>query len=468
MRLDRFSGSFRDPSARVYDHQGRVIRGVDQTTAANFSALADAPFFRRELEKSRVVGTTYLDSSDPVTTAVVAGGWAAALEHERVPLISYPYEWTFSMLKDAALLQLELLAEGFDEGWILKDSTPYNVQFVGSQPVFIDVPSFVPRSAGEPWGGYRQFCMLYLYPLLLQAHLGIPFQPVLRSNLDGLTPVETARYFRGWRRLKSGVLSHIMFPAAMERWVESREKNRAPAKHRSGGRQSDVSIRSLIGSIQRLVSTLNVPIKHTAWSEYATSHSYDTQDVTEKREFVRAAAERAQPKIAWDIGCNTGDYAEICAAYARHVIAVDADHDAVESLYRRLRERSANNILPLVMNLANISPSQGWSGRERLSFDERNRPELVVALALIHHMCLSANVPIALFLEWLSSLGGHLVIEFVDREDEMVKKLLTNKTEQYADYNKATFLRELESRYQIVARKSLKNGQREVFHCFKK
>ncbi|HEX5776272.1 MAG TPA: hypothetical protein VFX95_06295 [Caulobacteraceae bacterium] len=456
-------GSFRDPTSRVFELDGAIVRGLDRAAADNFEALAQAPFYRQAEAAGSVVGARLAGAK--VARQLAGMGWVGALEHERVPLISYPYEWTFSMLKAAALLHLELLAAAYHDGWTIKDSTPYNVQFVGSRPVFIDTPSFTPREPGDYWTGYRQFCMLFLYPLMLKAHLGIDFQPLLRAKLDGLTPVEFARYFSGLRRLKKGVPSHVVLPASLEAAVERRERDNVPAKARPAIRQSEAMVLGLIDGMRRLVEGLNSPIRHTDWSEYANRHSYEQAAFDEKVAFVKAAAASRDWNIAWDLGGNTGSFSRICADHARYVITADGDHDAVEKLFLSERAKGGETILPLVLDLANISPAQGWAGAERAAFDGRNRPDLVIALALIHHMALSANIPIPMFLDWLRSLDAHLVIEFVDRDDEMVEKLLKNKRERYDAYNLAAFESELGRRFEVIDRKPLKGGRRHIYFC---
>ena len=456
-------GSFRDPTSRVFELDGAIGRGLDKASIENFEALAKAPFYRAAEAAGQVVRTKVADPK--VTQHLTSLGWGGALEHERLPLISYPYEWTFSMLKEAALLHLDLLDAAYKDGWTIKDSTPYNVQFVGSRPVFIDTPSFIPRTPGDYWTGYRQFCMLFLYPLMLKAHLGIDFQPLLRSRLDGLTPAEFARYFGGMRRLKKGVLSHVILPASMEAAVERRERDNVPAKSRPAIRQSDAMVLGLIASMRRIIEGLKSPIRHTDWSEYANRHSYEAAELDEKVEFVKKAVQTRDWNIAWDLGSNTGNFSRICATRARYTVAADGDYDAVEKLFLAERANGGENILPLVLDLANISPSQGWAGAERSSFDKRNRPDLVITLALIHHIALSANIPIPMFLDWLRSLDAHLVIEFVDRNDEMVEKLLKNKTERYEAYNLATFEGELAKRFQILDQQPLKDGRRRIYFC---
>jgi SAM-dependent methyltransferase len=458
-------GSFRDPTTRVYASGARILRGVDAETLAHFSALEAAQFFRELASQGAIVNTTKISGEDHDARSILAEGWAGVLEHERVPVVSYPYEWTFSMLRDAALLTLHILERAIGAGWILKDATPFNIQFVGTQPVFIDIPSFVPRGKGEHWRAYRQFCMLFLYPLLLKAHAGIDFNGPLRADLDGLSPGQAARYFHGFNRFKRGVLSHVVFPAWVERSVEKKERDRAPAKQRKSGTQSDAMVLGLVQSLYRLIERLSHPISHTAWSQYDRTHSYEEADLVAKRDFVAQAAQRDRSEIAWDLGSNTGSFARIAAENSGHVIAVDADHDTVERLYLEERMRGGTKITPLFINIANLSPAQGWAGREREAFDARNRPQLVICLALIHHMALSSNIPIALFLEWLRSLNTRLVIEFVDRQDEMVVKLLTNKIEQYPAYNLKDFERELGRRFKPLATLELKDGRRKLYDC---
>ena len=219
----------------------------------------------------------------------------------------------------------------------------------------------------------------------------------------------------------------------------------------------------LVQSLRRLVRKLTVKIGHTDWSQYQNTHSYEDEDFAAKKAFVEKHAAAKQREITWDIGCNTGTFSRICASYCRQVISLDGDHDAVEQLYLQEKGDKTSNILPMVMNLANISPNQGWAGAERMAFDQRAKPGLVLCLALIHHIRMSANIPNAMFLKWLRSLGADIVIEYVDRHDEMVIKLLTNKKEQYEDYNLKQFVTDASVHFSIADRIPLKGGKREIF-----
>jgi len=299
------------------------------------------------------------------------------------------------------LLQLDLFEAAMEAGWTLKDATPYNIQFVGSRPVFIDTASYVPRVSREPWLAYRQFVSMFLYPLMLKAYRGIPFHGPMRASLDGLSATEMNRYFSARDNIRPGVLSHVVFPAKVEASIASREKDRAEAKKRSSS-HSDAMVIGLVQSMKRLVNRLASPIQHTEWSQYETAHSYEKDDDEAKRRFVEKCAEDSGAATAWDLGCNTGTYSHLCARHVEHVVSVDGDHDAVERLYLREKEEKGSQIVPLFMDLANMSPNHGFAGRERTSLEERAPPGLVVCLALIHHLRISANIPCDRFLDWLA------------------------------------------------------------------
>ncbi len=469
--LEVNAGSFRDPVNQVYEitpksggKNTRILRGLSKDALAIYRQLSSEAFFRKALGAGQIVQTELLAADDENARAVMANGWAGVLEHESVPFVTYPYEWTFSMLKDAALLQLHLIEKSLENGWTLKDATPYNIQWMGSRPVFIDVASFQPWNEGEPWVGYRQFCSMFLTPLMLRAHLGINHLPILRSYIDGIPPTEANKYFTGTKRFKKGVLSHIIFPAKVENSIAKRERDDAPARQRTSHRQSKAMVLGLVQSLTRLVHKLSIEINHTDWSQYDKTHSYQEADFDAKKAFVLKHTSTTQRECIWDIGCNTGTFSRVSGEYCSQVISVDGDHNAVEQLYLEEKKNADSNILPLVMNLANVSPGQGWAGSERQSFDQRGKPNLVLCLALIHHMRLSANIPNVLFLKWLRSLEAEVILEFVNREDEMVMKLLTNKTEQYEDYNLDQFTMEAERLFTIKDRESLKGGKREIFY----
>lgn len=421
-------GSFRDRTARVFYQNGRVLRKLATAGLDNWQALVASRLFRQFTSEGKLIGTQPV----PAEEADIQEGWAAVLEHEKVPFVSYPYEWPFGMLKDAALLQLELLAAALEENLTLKDSSPFNIQWKGACPVFVDVTSFERLQPGEPWIGYRQFCQLFLYPLMLQAYKGIGYHAWLRGDLEGIEVQAGRRLFSGLNLLRRGVFKHVALHSKFQSANEGTIRNVRGDLQTAGFNKSLIAANAR--SLRRTVENLRWRPGESNWSSYSTDNSYEARDERRKQEFVREVVAGQPWDLVWDLGCNTGVFARIAAENSSYVVAFDSDHLSVERLYRNLKAERNNRILPLVCNLAAASPGLGWRGMERKSLEQRGRPRLVLCLALIHHMVIASNIPMREFVEWLAGIGGDLIIEFVRREDPMVQRLLRNKAETYADY----------------------------------
>lgn len=453
-------GSFRDRDGRVFLRDGRVLRVLSAAATADWQALSATRFFPSAVDSRRIIATSE-STVGVVDLDPIDGDWASVLEHERIPFVSYPYEWTFGMLRDAALLQLDLLLEALDEDLVLKDASAYNVQWFGSQPTMIDIPSFQRWQEGEPWVGYQQFCQLFLYPLMLTSYLGVPFQPWLRGAIDGITPESCNQLFSGRNRFRRGVFTHVYLQHKLLAATGSSNKPlRQELKSTNLGKS--IITRNASG-IRKLVTGLQWATKNSEWSGYADANSYSDEDVAAKRRFVgRAAASKRWP-LAWDLGCNTGEYSRLAAEHSDYVVAMDADVLAVEKLYRALSRESNTTILPLFINLADPSPNLGWRGRERQSLPARGTPDLTLCLALIHHMVITANVPVDDFVSWLAELDSHVIIEFPTREDPMVKRLLQTKEDIFDDYNVESFEASISRRFQIIDQLRLPGNTRVLY-----
>ena len=450
-------GSFRDPDSRIFTADGRVLRLLSEHGLADWRALSSSGL----LEELPVVGTREVEVEVEVPEAL-HGGVAAVLEHDRIPFVSYPYEWTFSMLRDAALLQLELLRRAIEKGLILKDSTPYNVQFQGAQPVFIDVGSFEQLREGEPWAGYRQFCMLFLYPLLLQAWKDVPFLPWLRGSLEGITPREMRSLLSTRDFLRRGALSHVVLHDRLERRYEEKEAD-LKGELRKAGFKKELILANVRG-LERLIGRLRWEPDRSTWSEYGPHTTYTAEDAERKARFVADAAAEERPRLVWDLGCNEGRHSRIAAESAEHVVAMDADSLVVDRLYRALREEGETKILPLAVNVVDPPPGLGWRGQERRPLLDRGRPDLTLALALIHHVSIAGNVPVAEFLDWLQGATRSLVIEFVSPEDPMARRLLARKRPgNHPDYRADWFEQCLTARFEIVRSEQLAAGARTLY-----
>ncbi len=453
-------GSFRDPATRVFYADNRVFRGLDETAAKDWAQLAGTRFFPDLVANGKAVRTEEVDAS---TVPDGAGSYAAILEHERIPYISYPYEWTFEMLRDAAVLHLEILLAALEEDVSMKDGYAFNMQWRGISPVFIDIGSFE-GARGGPWIGYRQFCQTFLYPLLLEAHLGVSFQRILMGHLDGLDPTEMRRIFSGRKKFKKGVFRHVYLHSVAEsRVTQGGQKIKDDLTQSGFGKELT---KATVSKLLKLVRKLRSKRADSGWKAYRDTCSYSDEDRVAKERFLRAALDGAEINLAWDLGCNDGVYSRIVAEQGAYVVAVDSDDVTVDVLYRSLRDDRAENILPLVMNLVDPSPARGWRGQERRAFTDRGDPDLVLALALVHHLAIAANVPLAEVVSWLASFGARLIVEFVEPHDPMAERLLGNKPAgMFPDYRIEKFEELLGEHFTIERREALPSGSRTLYLC---
>ncbi len=455
-------GSFRDRTARVFYYDGKILRGLNETALKEWQALSATHFYQRFSTAGAIVPTEQRSLSS-IPFSASDQQWAGVLEHEKLPFVSYPYEWSFEMLRDAALLQLDLVLAGLDEGIGLKDASAYNIQWKGASPVFVDVASFYKRTEGEPWVGYRQFCQMFLYPLLLQAYRDVPFQPWMRGNIDGMDAGVCLNLLSARDYLRGGVLAHVYLQAKAQKAYNSTTRDVRADLSKAGFDKR--IIKANAERLRALVAGLQWKPQQSTWSDYLKCGHYEASDAAQKREFVRGVASSRQWNLAWDIGCNVGVFSRIVAERAKSVVAMDADYLAIDKLYQALKSEKVPNILPLIVNVTDPSPNLGWRNMERKRINERGNPDLVLALALIHHVVIGGNIPMAEFVQWLRDLGGDLVIEFVTRQDPMVVTLLRNKEDHYADYDEQVFERELAARFTIAKREPLGSGTRVMYHA---
>jgi hypothetical protein len=452
-------GSFRDRSCRVFQWQGEVCRALNAESAENHRRLLQTPFFRGAMDRGEIIET--LPAAD-LTPLVQSAGFDAAVRHSRIPLISWPWEWCFSMLRDAALLQLRLMRQALAAGWILCDATPCNIQFIGSRPVHIDTGSFVPLTPGGAWEGYRQFCQQFLYPLMLQGWKGVDFQPWLRGRLDGISPEQFSRLLSVRDFFRRGAFSHVWLHGLLASQNPVRRSVRESLA--TGGFNAEMILHNVRG-LERIVSGLQWRYPRSAWLHYESSEPHVQADQPEKAAFVTAACDRLRPQMTWDLGCNRGLYSRIAGEHG-HVAALDADQPTIDQFFRDLRQdssASAGRILPLVHHVADPAPGQGWRGKERESFEQRSRPRLILALAVLHHLVIGSGLRLEEILVWLREQGAHVVLEWVDREDSLVQRLLQNRRDVFSDLQHDVFLKSLSGRFRILRSQQLQSAGRRLY-----
>ena len=451
-------GSFRDRTSRVFYRDGAVLRGLNAHAAQEWEVLNTKPFFQQFMTAGKLVQTEQVEPRDKQWDEQ----WTIVLKHRAIPFISYPYEWPFSMLQDAALLTLELQAAALRADMTLKDATPFNIQWSGSQPVFIDIPSFERLRPGEPWVGYRQFCQLFLYPLFLQAYKDLPFQPWLRGNLEGIEPAQCAQLMSFSDVLRPGILSHVILQAKAQSSYAQTDRNLKKDLRQAGFHTA--LIQANVGRLQKQVAKLTWKQTRSTWSGYTDALPYTDSEQAQKVDFVRRVTHSRHWPLVWDLGCNTGAFSRIAAENADYVLAMDVDALVIERLYCDLKQAQARKILPLISNVADPAPNLGWRGLERKALVARGTPDLTLCLALLHHVVISAHIPLGEFISWLASLGTALVIEFVTRDDPMVQTLLRHKADHYADYDLEYFERCLADGFEIDQQETLEAGTRRLYY----
>ncbi len=442
-------GSFRDPASRVFHRGDEVFRSLSDEGQADWQTLEQSDLFRKWSESGELIGTQSSQSDDRVLT------------HDKIPFWSYPYEWSFSMLKSAAAMHLRLLEDALTEGLTLKDATPYNVQFIGSKPVFVDIGSFTKYEPGEPWIGYRQFCRQFLYPLMVRAHADVPFQPLLRGSLDGI-PAETARsLLRGRRATKPGVAADVMLQSRAEKTMSDSSRN-VRSEMSVAGFSAELILTN-VRRLQKVVEKTTWDPGESTWSEYAGCEHVATQRGP-KEEFVKRVASQEHRRLVWDLGANDAYFSKSIAGLADTVVAIDGDEATVDRVFQSLSSDGPDNVLPMVMDLADPSPGLGWRGSERRKLEDRGLPDLVLMLAVVHHLVIGANLPLAAVIDWIASFDAEVVFEWVPLEDPMSKKLTANKrrTEVHSDYDETSLRRYLDGRFEI--REELPLEGRRLFH----
>ena len=437
-------GSFRDPDGRVFRIGEKVFRSVTGSAARNFARAEEAGVMRKLVDRGQLV-----DFTDVTEQASKVGIEQAdvLLSHPQIPFISYPYEWSFSLHKAAALAHLDLHLELLSEDFTLVDATAYNMQFDGTRPVHIDHLSIRPYEDGEIWAAHRQFCMQFLNPLLMWSMLDLQPNHWFRGSLEGIAPEDLAKLVPLRKRLNWTVLTHVIAQATLQN--RSVQSTTGSSRYREA-RLPRSSFEGMLRGLRGAIAKMEVPSHKTVWGEYANNTSYAAPEAAAKHDLVKEAVAAIKPGLLYDIGCNTGDYSKSALeAGAGKVIGFDFDHGALEIAFKRAQLEQLD-LLPLWLDAANPSPSQGWGEAERMGLSKRAKPDALLALAFIHHIAIGRNVPLDMAVDWLASLAPAGVIEFPHKEDPMVQLLLSQRPDIFPDYHNDTFANLLSQRAQIV------------------
>ena len=447
-------GSFRDPSGFVYTRDGTLYRQVNRSFSEQFEGFLASGLYE-ELVRERLLVPHQRVGLDRAATEEAY----AVLQPERIDFISYPYEWSFGQLKDAAALTLEIQERALRRGLTLRDSSAYNVQFQGGRPVFIDTLSLEPLQEGEPWAAYKQFCEHFLLPLSLMTTRDIRCEALLRSYIDGI-PLDLGSALlphRSWLKLRT--LLHIHLHA----WAQGRYAGSAVSSAAKGRSMSRKGLVTLVKNLQLAIRRLSWQPAGTEWADYTTDNNYSQTASQAKRNMVIEHLRSVGPHTVWDLGANTGDYSRAAREVAPVVVSFDVDPAAVERNYRQVRDSGETGILPLLLDLTNPSPALGWAGQERLSLEQRGPADVVMALALIHHLAIGHNLPLDRIAAYFARLGRHLIIEFIPKSDSQVKRLLLSRPDIFPTYTKEGFEAAFARHYTIEAVGGIEDSERWLY-----
>lgn len=451
---EKVSGSFRDPSGFMFRHEGILYRQVNLHYRQEYDLLMASGLYE-QLTKSRALIPHTEESTDLAPVAEIA---YKVIRPQTVGFISYPYEWSFDQLKDAAILTLAIARRALEYGMALKDASAYNVQFHEGRPIFIDTLSFEKYEEGLPWVAYRQFCQHFLAPLALMASKDVRLLQLLRVNIDGIPLDLASSLLPTSTRLNLGLSSHIHLHASSQKKYADKEVSQAEVK----GKFSRGAMETLIESLLSTVRALKVKEINTEWADYYQANNYTEASFEAKRAVVKDFISKVAPQTVWDLGGNTGEFSRAASELGIPTVSMDIDPGAVQQNYQLVKKNKEKNMLPLVMDLTNPSPALGWRNQERQSLRERGEASLIMALALIHHLAIANNVPLRDVADFFADLGPYLVIEFVPKEDSQVARLLASRLDIFPNYTLEGFKQAFQARYTILEEHPVEGSKRTL------
>jgi len=449
---EKISGSFRDPSGFLFRQNGILYRQINKSYKEHYDFLMESGLYKELTDKHLLIPHKEASEIQAVTDDCYK-----IIQPEEIRFISYPYGWCFSELKDAALTTLEIQKIALEHNMILKDASAYNIQFHQGKPILIDTLSFEKYEEGKPWIAYRQFCQHFLAPLSLMRYKDIRLNQLLKIYLDGI-PLDLASKLLPKRtHLKFSLLTHIHLHAK----TQDHYANKAVDLNKK--RISKFQLLALTDNIHSFIKNLHLPQIKTEWGEYTDNTNYTDEAHEDKKKIIEKFISETNPKSVWDLGANTGIFSNISAQKGIFTVSFDIDPIAVEKNYLRCKETGEKNILPLISDLTNPAPSIGWENKERLSISERGPVDLIMALALIHHLAISNNTPLEKIAECFSKLSKNLIIEWVPKEDSNAQRLLRTREDIFKNYNQETFEKSFSKFFKIKERCEIKESKRVLY-----
>ncbi|WP_133152929.1 class I SAM-dependent methyltransferase [Vibrio breoganii] len=460
MNIKIDSGSFRDSSGRVYiDSSGRIYRTIMPCAEKRYSKLKISGLLEEIIEKKMLVNTWELENN-------LIEECSYFLEHEKLPIITYPYEWTPSQLKLAAIFHIDFQLYLLEKGWTLTDATAFNIQFIPStgDPIFIDLLSIRPYVEGEYWIGQNQFCEQFLNPLLLYYKLKIPFNDIYKGTMTGVSNSFISKILPLHKYFSPTLMTNIILPSIIQDKSTKKQKKNSEQKLKTAHPLPKYALEKILINIKNYIINLDVTDKRTStWSEYQRNNTYTLESCKVKREFISEFCSSVKSHTLWDIGCNSGEYSLIALeSGASNVIGIDADIEALDLAYHRAKS-TKYNFTPVYSDLSNPSANQGWRLNERTELYERSKPDSILALALIHHLVIGKNIPMYDVIDWITSIASQGVIEFVGKKDETVIEMLAFRDDIFKNYTVELFESYLSDKAKIIKKTNIPNSERVIY-----
>ncbi len=452
---EKLDASFRDPSGFMFKQDGLFYRQVNLAYQKDYDLLMSSGLYH-QLSKAKAIVAHEEQALDLAPNPEKA---YKVIKPTQLGFISYPYEWCFNQYKDAAILTLSIARRALEYGMSLKDASAYNIQFFEGRPIFIDTLSFEIYEEGLPWVAYKQFCQHFLAPLALMAKTDIRLVGLMREYIDGVPLDLASKLLPKMSKLNFGLATHIHFHAKSQQKYADREVSQKEVS----GKISKQATYNLIDNLLSTVRGLDVPTIMTEWTDYYQDNNYTESSFEAKRALVTSFVKQANPAEVWDLGGNTGEFSRCASELGIPTVSFDIDPGAVQQNYAIVKKQKEKFMLPLIMDLTNPSPAIGWNNQERDSLRERGPVDLVMALALIHHMAIANNVPLREVARSFAALGEHLIIEFVPKQDSQVKRLLSSRLDIFPDYTLEGFKSAFSEFYDILDEKPVEGSERTMF-----
>lgn len=449
--------SFRDPSGFMFWRDGEIYRCIQASYADEFRAAESCGLFAAAIDAGLLLP---FETCEAARLPVQFGdrNRCTVLKPRQLKAISYPYEWSFTALKDAAIRTLRLHLLALEHGFLLKDASAFNVQFVDGAPQFIDHLSFDRIAHHDAWPAYGQFCRHFLSPLLLMSYVDLSFGSILQKYIDG-PPLElVSRLLPRHTMLSPAIQMHLHMHAHLS-------KSYAGTHERVGAGKglSTRGFNSIAASLLKLVERLEPKDQVTEWGDYYSDTNYSERAFSAKADMLRTMVQAARPRLIWDLGGNNGEFSRALHDLADLIICMDIDPRAVDQNYIRCRKDKIPNVLPLIADITNPPPAMGFANRERPALFERSRPDLVIALALIHHLAISNNLPLEYVADFLADHAPSLIIEFVPKSDSQAQRLLANRPDIFPDYTREGFESAFGKRFAIAKADDIPGTERILF-----